>query len=272
MATDETFGRKLELLERAIGFRFPASAFSNDALALLLSTTKETMSRKKSGKANVTDRDLSVLTHHFGLSRHGFEAGMFADPLPRFEQHMKRVEKNALDEELIDVDRKLLFDLARGQNRTIHFELRDSRRGGIGAVKPQPSMPRLRESDEVRIRLAVPGDGHLLVVNDDGRRQVTVLMPSRFAPRIAVKAGAVHVPTDEIYKYFPVAGPEGRYRLIAVWLPEPPPLAFLDRNMDSEPCDLAGDEFRQLAGIVRAAEAAGRPFMVAVGDYRVVAD
>lgn len=270
MAMDETFGSKLELMERAIGFRFPVPAFSNDGLALLLNTTKETMSRKKSGKANVTDRDISVLAHHFGLSRHGFEVSMFTEPLQQFEQHMKRVEKSALGEAVIDVDRKLLFDLAREQKGTVHFDLRNSHRGGIGAVKPQVSMPRLKESDEVGIRLTVPGDGHLIVVNDDGRRQVTVLMPSQFAPRTTVKAGTVHVPTGGDYRYFPVAGPAGPYRLIAVWFPERPQLAFLKGEVDGEPRDLSIDEFRQLAGLVRAAEKAGRPFKVAVGDYAVI--
>jgi len=270
MAMDDTFGRKLELMERAIGFRFPAPAFSNDSLALLLNTTKETMSRKKSGKANVTDRDISVLTHYFGLGRHGFEVSMFIEPLAQFEKHLKRVEKSALGEDLLDVDRKLLFDLAREQNGAIHFELRNSHRGGIGAVKPQVSMPRLKESDEVGIRLTVPGDGHLIVVNDDGRRQVTALMPSQFAPRTTVKAGSVYVPTDEDYRYFPVAGPTGPYRLIAVWFAEQPQLAFLKGEVDGEPRDLSSDEFRQLAGLVRAAEKAGRPFKVAIGDYTVI--
>lgn len=270
MAADEDFGSKLELMERAIGFRFPAPAFSNDALAVLLTTTKETMSRKKNGKANITDRDISVLTHHFGLSRHGFEVSMFTEPLTQFERHMKRVEHSALGEELIDVDRKLLFDLAREHKGTIHFELRNSHRGGIGAVKPQVSMPRLKESDEVGIRLTVPGDGHLIVINDDGRRQVTALMPSQFARRTTVRGGTVHVPDGEDYRYFPVAGPAGPYRLIAAWFAEQPRLAFLNGEIDGEPRDLSSDEFRQFAGLVRTAEKTGRPVKVAVGDYAVI--
>lgn len=267
---DRSFGRKLELMERAIGFRFPATAFSNDGLADLLNTTKETMSRKKSGDANVTDRDISVLTYHFGLSRHGFAVSMFAEPLEAFAQHMQQVEKSALGEELIDVDRKLLFDLAREHKGRIDFTLRNSHRGGIGAVRPQVSMPRLRETDEVSIRLTVPYDGHLIVVNDDGRRQITSLMPSQFAPDTSVTAGSVSVPTDDSYRYLPVAGPAGAYRLIALWCPDRPQLSFLDTPNDGEPVDLSVEQFRQIAGLVRSMEKAGRPFRVAVGDYAVI--
>ena len=268
---DREFGRKLELMERAIGFRFPVSAFSNDALALLLETTRETMTRKKTGGANVTDRDLSALTHHFGLGRHGFETSMFTEPLAQYEQHIRQVERRALGEDLIDIDRKMLFDVAREQNGMIHFDLRNSHRGGIGAVRKQVSMPRLKDTDEVRIRVTVPGDGHLLVVNDDGRRQGTGLMPSQFAPTTRVRAGTVHVPTDEAWEYFPVAGPAGPYRLIAAWFPEVPRLSFLDGTHDAEPRDISVDEFRELAGHIRSAHNAGRSFKVAVGDYLVVA-
>ena len=271
MATlDRDFGTKLELMERAVGFRFPAPAFSNVSLARLLQTTQETMSRKKIGNANVTARDISVLTQHFGLGRHGFEVAMFTAPLEQFTLHMRQVEARALGEELIDADRKLLFDLAREQNGRMQFDLRNSHRGGIGAVAPQASMPRLRDTDEVAVRVTVPADGHLIVVNDDGRRQVTCLMPSQFAPDTAVRAGTVRVPTAAALGYFPVAGPAAPYRLVAVWLPVRPQLPFLEGGTDGEPRDLAADEFRQLAGLVREAAKDKRPFKVAVGDYAVV--
>lgn len=267
---DKDFGSKLELMERGIGFRFSISAFSNDGLAQLLGTTRETMSRKKIGEAIVTDRDVSVLTHHFGLGRHGFEAGMFFEPLEKFAEHMQRVEGSALGEELVDEDRKLLFDLARDQNGRCYFDQRDTRRGGIGAAKPKPTMPRLREGDEVKIRLTVPDDGHLLVINDDGRRQITLLMPSEYAPGTSVRSGTVNVPTDDEHRYFPVAGPSGPFRVIAVWFRDAPRLLLLKGGHDGEPRDLSTDEFRQLAGLVRSTLKAGRPFKVAVGDYAVI--
>ena len=272
-ALDEDFGTKLELMERAVGFRFPASAFSNVSLAGLLQTTQETMSRKKIGKANVTARDISKLTHHFGLGRHGFEVAMFTAPLEQFAQHMRQVEAQALGEELIDVDRKLLFDLAREQNGTIHFDLRNSQRGGLGGVAPQVSTPRLRETDQVVIRVTVPADGYLIVVNDDGRREVTCLMPSQFAPATAVKAGTVRLPTDDAaFRYLPVATPAGLYRLVAVWLPMRPDLPFLEGGMDGALRELTAGEYRHLAGLVRATAADKRPFKVAVGDYTVIQD
>ena len=209
MVMDATFGEKLRLMERAIGFQFPAASFTNDAFAALLSTSAETMSRKKSGRARVYDRDISVLTYQFGLGRHGFKAAMFYEPLAQFGEHMDRVEECALSEDTVDVARKVLFDRAREQNGTIGFEVRSTHRGGIGTAHPRPSIPQFTINDVVALRITVPGDGHLIVVNDDRRGPVTMLMPSQFAPETAVKAGTVQVPTSAELRHFPVAGPAG---------------------------------------------------------------
>jgi hypothetical protein len=270
MATDETFGAKLELMERAIGFQFPVRAFSNDGLALLLGTSAETMSRKKTGKAHVTGRDLSVLTRQFGLARYGFQTGMFSEPLAQFEKRMKRVEKRAVSEEPADLARKLMVDRARAQNGTVAFDVRSGHRGGIGAVNPQPSVPQLTVNDMVGIRVTVPSDGHLIVINDDKRGPVSMLMPSQFARDTAVKSGTVHVPTSTDFRYFPVAGPAGLYRVIAVWSPFQPQLALLQGETCGPPRDLRTEEFQELAGFLKAEARWGRPFRVAIGDYAVI--
>jgi hypothetical protein len=269
---DPQFGEKLKEVEKAVGFRFPASAFSNAFLAELLGTTAETMSRKKSGKRRVTERDWSTLTSHFDLARYGFEPTMFALELPSFAEVMRAVGLKALGDAKPNKARQDLMELATGPcggRLVIRVARGRLRNGGIGTEPNDAGMPTLLPGDRVQVQVSAPRQGHMYLLNDN-RKEVACLMPSYYAPSTAVKAGDVVIPTREDLTHFPVGGPINTYRLYALWFAAEPPVALSKvKAGDRPPRNIESTEFIEIVEYARQMSSQAGTVMVAFGDYIV---
>lgn len=264
---DVEFGAKLAEIESAVGFRFPATDFQNLFLASLLETTPETMSRKKAGLRRVTEWDLSKLTSYFDLARYGVEPHAFALGIGEFSRMMREVGRKAQAEAKPNKARHDLLTLAGGRLQIVLAN--PQRGGGIGADPMVSALPRFRPGDFVKVKVSVPGDGHLYLLND-GRNDISCLMPSYFAPLTAVQAGTVTIPTTAEFPRFPIGGPVGTYRLFGLWFAEKPQLSLgRDEGSDRPPRDIEHSEFIEIAECAVRAKAAEKAVMVAFGDYRV---
>lgn len=267
---DPDFGEKLKALQSAVGFRFPPGDFSNASLARLLNTTEQTMSRKKKGKRLVTESDWSVLTDYFDLARYSFQPGMWALGLASFDEQMLEVGRQTFRDSKPNEARKNLMELATGGcGGRLHIELayKRTRGSGIGTEPSADVLPVFSDGDQVCIKLDVPKDGHLVIVNDS-RDSLTCLMPSHFAPRMIVKAGKVRVPTSYDFPCFPVGGRPGRYRIYGVWFAQRPPIALAATEGDhNPPRDLDPHEFVELVELAQKVSVRAEAVMVAFGDY-----
>lgn len=270
---DQDFGKKLEVLEQAVGFRFQPSDFKNVFLARLLDTTPETMSRKKTGKRRVTESDWSRIADYFDLARFGFEASMFCEEFTQFAERMQEVGASAMNSTKPDKARQDLFDIAtgpKGGKIVIERESTRLRGGGIGAEPTDARVIVLREGEAVLVRTNVPESGSMYLFNDSRDRKLTCLMPSKFAPDVTVPKGAVTVPNGGAEGLFPVGGPTGRYRLYAVWFSGRPELSINALMRDpGDPKDLDSDEIIQVAACAKQRLEGGEGVMAAIADYEV---
>jgi len=144
------------------------------------------------------------------------------------------------------------------------------RGGGIGAEPVQDDLLVLRINDQVRVKVPVPRDGFLFLLNDDNT-DITCLMPSHYAPRLTVAAGEVSIPTTDEFPTFPVGGPPGKnYRIYALWFDRRPPVAVAGHEgIDQPPRDLEAGEFIELVEWAVQASSRADAVMIAVGDYDV---
>ncbi len=269
---DEHFGSKLKAIEQAVGFRFPARHFSNTCLAKLLRVDAPTMSNKKSGGRYVTEKDCSELTRHFDLERYGCDSTLFTVDLATFEEAMREVGRKAQRDAKPNKAREDLLQLAGGEaggRLRIELAANWARGGGIGFEPRSRAMPAFMIGDRVRVRVPVSKDGYMILLNDDWK-QVTCLMPSHYAPRLAVKAGDVVMPTSVEFPHFPVGDPTGHYRLYALWFAQSPSLAMLENGFeDASPRAVDPTEFTELVEHAKLASTQPNAVMVACGDYEV---
>jgi hypothetical protein len=270
---DKEFGIKLKAIERAVGFRFPASDFSTTFLAGLLDTAIESMSRKKTGKRRVTESDCSRLTSYFDLARYGFEPEMFSLDVQAFEEIMRGVSRKAQRDAKPNKAREDLFQLAIspsvGGRLWIGLARSRVRSGGIGSEPKASALPVFMEGDRVEVHVSVPKEGYLILLNDD-REQVTCLMPSHYAPQLAVRAGDVVIPNAADFPHFPVGGPANNYRLYALWFSQRPSLALTTGDFkEALPRDIDSTEFLEIVECAKQASRRSDAIMVAFGDYKV---
>lgn len=275
---DKEFGRKIDILEGAVGFRFPIHFFSNQSLADLLGVPAETMSRKKSGERPVGPSDWSRLVMRFQLAENGFEPDMWAADAETFREHLKLCKLGVYGGRDMDRARQLMLDLASPARRfgavepgSIDIEREPSlRAGGIGGVEKRPLLTVFRIGERVRLKIKVPDDGYLYLFNDYEAMEVALVTPSFFAPRADVGKGLVRLPDNMEFPFFPVAEPGGNYRLFAVWFRQRPTISFASAvNTEAGPRDLTDIEFLEFANAVRVTVSAGSRVMVAVNEYRV---
>lgn len=276
---DTEFGKKIDILEGCVGFRFPSHVFDNQSLADLLSVPAETMSRKKTGERPVGPGDWSRLVMRFQLAEHGIEPDMFAADAEAFRVHLKSHKVGIYGGRDVDGARQTMLDLASPTRSLgaveagrIDIEREPGpRAGGIGGNRSaRPAIPILRVGERVRLKVKVPDDGWLYVLNDRESMEVALLTPSCFAPRADVRKGLVRLPDNAEFPFFPVNEPGGNYRLFAVWFKQRPTVGFAAPiRTDAEPRDLADMEFLEFANAARVAASTGSPVMVAVAEYRV---
>lgn len=269
---DKHFGQKLEELEKAVGFRFSPQKFKNVSLAKLLNTTPETMCRKKNGTRRVTESDWSRLTEYFGLAHFGFETTMFAYDLNSFSKKMKDIGFKIQTSSTLDKARLDLFIIAGGIfGGNIKIERKnDLVRGGIGAEPIDGNLVQLQEGDMVSIKTTVPDEGFLYLFNEAYGKEITCLMPSKYSPYCDVNKGTVAIPTDPDFSSFPVAGPQGSFRLYAIWFTEKPDLALNNKRLlDDTPCIIEHSEFTQLVTKAKSLSENGGGVMAAITSYKV---
>lgn len=275
---DKQFGEKIDILEGTVGFRFPSHFFSNQSLADLLSVPAETMSRKKSGERPVGPGDWSRLVMRFQLAEYGFEPDMFAVAPEVFRSHLKSCKIGVYGGRDMDRARQLMLDLASPSRRfgpvepgRIDIEREPSTRaGGIGGSGTRPLVPVFRVGERVRLKVKVPDDGYLYVLNDYEAMEIALLTPSFFSPKASVGKGLVRLPNQTAFPFFPVAEPAGSYRLFSVWFKQRPMVSFTEvLHTDAEPRDLTDIEFIEFANSTRVAISIGSSVMVATTEYRV---
>lgn len=278
---DKEFGKKIDILEGAVGFRFPIHFFSNQSLADLLGVPAETMSRKKSGERPVGPSDWSRLVTRFQLVENGFEPDMWATDAETFRERLKICKLGIYGGRDMDRARQLMLDLASSARRfgtvepgRIDIEREPGvRAGGIGGTGKKPPLTVFRVGERVRLKVRVPDEGYLYVFNDYESMEVALVTPSFFAPRADVGKGVVRLPDNTEFPFFPVSEPGGNYRLFAVWFKRRPAISFADAVItEAEPRDLTDIEFLEFANAVRIAVSAGSRVMVAVNEYRVAAN
>jgi len=270
---DKEFGKKLEELEKAIGFLFPPADFQNVFLADLLKTAPETMSRKKIGERKVTEGDWSKLISHFRLAQFDFEAGMFEEPLEAFKGHMREIEKKAHSDTDSGKTRRDLYEISSsplGRKLTIEIVNQTRFVRGIGGELGRDNNVILNNGDQVLLKITTPDNGFLYLFNEDFGKPITCLMPSKYATSNQVRIGEIMIPDASLYRHFPVSGPEKSSRLYAIWFAQQPELALTNRRLvDESVQEVNRSEFAELVAVAKRLYEANEGVMVGIAHYKV---
>ncbi len=228
----EDLGEKLDFLEGILGHRRPAKDFQNSTIAEVIYSDPSQVTRKRSGREPITNSELAKLIDFYELA-HQFDFELFFLPFSDFKEALKNQEVGTYAgssgatarAELIRIAHRDIEGISSprgGSKDRLFVQIRlvssASRAGGLGYGEPNVTPPHsLRNGDRVFLDVGVPGDGHLVILNDQLGVELTCLMPSMFAPDTVVNKGRFRVPTSIDFPFFDVTGPPGKFRLFAIW-------------------------------------------------------
>jgi len=215
-----------EMVDHLVGLtahKFPLHHERDKNIARHLGVTAATWTRMKAGDRNVEIGKLGRLVDYFRLHEdYGLTYEIFHCPtLDEFKERLEQKGVGADNGNHVDRLRRILRNARNIRIAGISFEkIRPATRGGLGSAEEAvQNLTIFQPGDAVALRIAHRTGGHLIVLNDDPLRHITCLMPSNFAPGVAVTGAATRVPTVEgVAKAFDVSPPAGRYHLYAIWL------------------------------------------------------
>ena len=267
---DPELGKKLDHLEGILGATLPSLYFVQDYQAKRLKTSPAQLSRKRNGTQNISNGELSAFIDLFHLGKH-FDYRLFQVDFGLFDESLKGSMVGTYGEPTSLRYRQLLISAA-DRTKTIAITLRSHwRGGGIGGDLARFEVPVFEPFDRVTLHIPLPGDGHLLVFNDDPRTdEIACLMPSQYAPDTAARGNNLRLPTVAEFPDLPVTGPSSFYRIYAIWsarslVPHLP----ADLPLDGQPAVFSGHDLAELANSVVRSGVSQREYCVMFADYRV---
>jgi len=270
---DTDFGEKLDHLEGIIGHSLPRIYFTSSYQALdVIKSTKAQYSRKRNGDATIARHEIGSLIDLFRLGPK-FDYTLFLLPLDEFKHALKEAGIGTYGLPLRQHFRNQLLTAA-GEGNRIQFLRMPNRKsvGGIGSEPCDEAIPVFNIFDNLRIKIKVPDDGYLLVLNDHpASDQLSILKPSRFVPFEEVDKGTVILPDDIGTEAFPVGGPADFYRIFAIWWKEPivPFLNDITPNLDGTPTTIRAADLEKLVSFLGASKPRQPRAEVVYGDYFV---
>lgn len=274
-------GQMMQHLIGIVAHRFPINHERDKNIAACLGVSAAAWARMKSGSP-VDEGKLSRLVRYFRLDvDYGLTYDLFrSDSLEEFKRLLVDRGVGADEGDHIDRLRRILLNARNTRTTGIAFEKRrtPTRAGGIGPIgRGQLNRKVFRVGDEVAFKIAHPrGGGVLIVLNDSPLREFTCLMPSEYAPRVAVMGSDTFVPTEDgIFRSFQVWPPPGRYRLCAIWLRaiEGQIASIVDGAADLPPRSLTPNQIRHLANRIEHLDCEIQEkqprYEISIGEYYV---
>ncbi len=220
-AATVTFGDKLDAIIGVVGYRMSARAVSGVHLAgEVLRITPQQFARKRTGKAPVTEHEMSKLIDHFQLG--GLvDYRIFQQPdVDGVLAILKEASAGTFAASQCHELCQILFSAPRNGCKVSFSRIVGpfSLRGPFGPPSDRDDgRPILRVGGGVNIRCEGPEGGNLIVLSADQSMTISVLMPSVFAPDTRVPSGSATLPTVREYDHFKIQHSLGAHRLYALW-------------------------------------------------------
>lgn len=236
---DKTLGAKLDFLEGILGHTRKRRDFDNRELAVVMAADPGQVSRKRTGNEGISHAELASLVDYFGLSPI-FDHEVFKMEITAFKSAMRDARIGTYGGSSDSIGRNDLLRLAKetenrfGSGQRPDMKLRplsrQRRAGGLGfADMTQPPKVELRIGEQVLLLVSVPGDGHIVILNDQLDVETVCLMPSMMAENTAVQPGQLKLPASIDEPYFDILPPAGAFRLFCIWTDTPPVLPWRER-------------------------------------------
>lgn len=218
---DTTFGAKLDALIGVVGHRVPASHVTGVFLAERLKVSPEQFSRKRTGNAAVNERDLCVIIDLFGIGSQ-VDYRVFQEPnVAALLDRLKEAGVGTYGANQRYGLCQLLYNASRGSRCSVRFSRiinPRSVRGPLGlAANNTAGGPVLMVGGRVIIECTGPEGRNLVVLTASREADISILMPSLFAPDTRMAGKVVTLPTAPDFDYFDVLTDPGEHRLYAVW-------------------------------------------------------
>lgn len=269
---DPDLGKKLAHLAGVMGASVPAIYTRAGYQARQLGISDQQMSHKKRGRDAISNAELSHLVEIFSLRDIGLDYRLFLLPFDEFEAMLRKSAAGTYGLPLVQRIRKSLIDAA-DPKWPITICKANGLRGGIGS-DASSGVSRLSFHDQVYLLIPIPGDGHLLLLNDSPEEgDVSCLMPSCFAAQTEVGGNSVRIPLAADASTFPVGGPIGLHRLFAIWSPESNLRNLLPHtpSIDGNPTSYSMSDLRTLARFVDHDRAGDGKLAIRMVEYLVQA-
>lgn len=221
-----TFGDKLDALIGVVGHRMPASHVTGVYLAEQLGITPPQFTRKRKGHTPVNERELSIIIDVFKVGAQ-VDFRIFHEPdVDSFLLRLKEAGVGTYGASQRYSLCQLLYNSSRRSGHSVRFSrvvAPPARRGPLGLREDaDDGRPVLRIGGRVNIECAGPEGRNLIVVTTtlvsaSREPEISVLMPSLFAPETRIEGRTVVLPTARDFEAFDVTSDPGDHRLYAAW-------------------------------------------------------
>lgn len=217
-----TFGQKLDALIGIVGYQMPVRSVSGVYLSKnVLQISAAQFARKRTGNAPVSVQELCKIIDHFKIGRF-VDYRVFEEP--KLEGFIARLREAGIGtygasqrEQLCQI----LYAAGRGSDYKVRFSRifsPFSQRGPLGFPdREDEGRTVLRSGGRVNIECEGPEGRNLIVFTADQRANISVLMPSLFAPDTRVAGRLITLPTARDLETFHVRSDPGQHRLYALW-------------------------------------------------------
>ena len=221
-ARPATFGQKLDALIGIVGFQMPTHAVSGVHVAKhVLKISPAQFARKRTGNAPMNEQELCKIIDHFKIGSF-VDYRVFAEPdVDRFIARLKEAGVGTFGARQREQLCQILYVAGRGSPYRIRFSRivgPFTRRGPLGLPDGEDEgRVVLRSGGRVNIECEGPEGRNLIVLTVDQWTNISVLMPSLFAPDTRVPGRIVTLPTARDLDTFHVKSDPGPHRLFALW-------------------------------------------------------
>lgn len=214
----------LASLEGVIGHEMPTSSFQTKKQAEWIGMTETEWSKKKNSTASIKTSALAKLVVLYKLDEFGLDYRVFEkNSVDEFLQALKGANVGTYGASIDKKFRQLLLKSSRkreAQKITIIGEGKPTRRGGVSFGNSMTQCDnRYQIGTDVRLLCEGPLRKNLIVLNERLGNEIHILRPSLLSPVTKVTERSVVIPDADqhLTEYFKILGPEGVYRLFAVW-------------------------------------------------------
>lgn len=221
-ARPTTFGQKLDALIGVVGFQMPTHSVSGVHIAkYVLKISPAQFARKRTGNAPMSEQELCKIIDHFKIGAF-VDYRVFGEPdVDSFIARLKAAGIGTYGASQREQLCQILFAAGRGSRHRIRFSRiigPFSQRGPLGFPDgDDEGRAVLRSGGRVNIECEGPEGRNLVVLTVDQRSNISVLMPSLFAPDTRVPGRIVTLPTVRDLDTFHVKSDPGPHRLYALW-------------------------------------------------------